>query len=285
MSKLKVSELFYSLQGEGRFVGVPSIFLRTFGCNFTCAGFGMPAGCRSTETEFVDPAKYRSFTELPLVHTGCDSYASWDPRFKHLSPMVNVDELVGQMLLLTPNEHWVQDNGNDVHLVITGGEPLLGWQRAYPDLLRNPRMSDLKNITFETNGTQDLHRDFSEYLEEWQHSAYGREVTFSVSAKLSASGELREDAIRPEIVTSYQEIGFTYLKFVVDSQAHFDEAVAAVEDYRKAGFDGPVYVMPVGGTTKLYDTNKFNVAEAALAQGYYYSPRLHVDIWGNSWGK
>jgi len=34
--KLKVSEIFYSAQGEGRFVGVPSVFLRTFGCNFTC---------------------------------------------------------------------------------------------------------------------------------------------------------------------------------------------------------------------------------------------------------
>ena len=40
--KLKISELFYSAQGEGRFVGVPSVFLRTFGCNFQCAGFGMP---------------------------------------------------------------------------------------------------------------------------------------------------------------------------------------------------------------------------------------------------
>ena len=41
MSKLKVSEIFYSAQGEGRFIGVPSVFLRTFGCNFTCGGFGM----------------------------------------------------------------------------------------------------------------------------------------------------------------------------------------------------------------------------------------------------
>ena len=39
MEKIKVSEIFYSAQGEGRFVGVPSVFLRTFGCNFKCAGF------------------------------------------------------------------------------------------------------------------------------------------------------------------------------------------------------------------------------------------------------
>ena len=42
MSKIKVAEIFYSIQGEGRFMGVPSVFLRTFGCNFKCEGFGMP---------------------------------------------------------------------------------------------------------------------------------------------------------------------------------------------------------------------------------------------------
>ena len=30
MSKLRHSEIFYSIQGEGRFVGVPSVFLRLF---------------------------------------------------------------------------------------------------------------------------------------------------------------------------------------------------------------------------------------------------------------
>ena len=49
--KLKVSEIFYSAQGEGRFVGVPSVFLRTFGCNFTCPGFGMPRGEASKEAD------------------------------------------------------------------------------------------------------------------------------------------------------------------------------------------------------------------------------------------
>ena len=42
--KLKVAEIFYSVQGEGKWAGVPSVFLRTFGCNFQCRGFGMPFG-------------------------------------------------------------------------------------------------------------------------------------------------------------------------------------------------------------------------------------------------
>ena len=39
--KLRYSEAFYSVQGEGKYVGVPSVFLRTFGCNFRCMNFGL----------------------------------------------------------------------------------------------------------------------------------------------------------------------------------------------------------------------------------------------------
>ena len=53
MSKIKIAELFYSIQGEGRYMGVPSVFLRTFGCNFTCGGFGMPKGEMSKERDIV----------------------------------------------------------------------------------------------------------------------------------------------------------------------------------------------------------------------------------------
>ena len=53
MAKIKVSELFYSIQGEGRYQGVPSVFLRTFGCNFKCAGFGLPKGQLTKEVDGV----------------------------------------------------------------------------------------------------------------------------------------------------------------------------------------------------------------------------------------
>ena len=292
VAKIKVSEVFYSLQGEGRFVGVPSVFLRTYGCNFTCAGFGCKPGEKSTGADDVAEVVhlYNRFEELPLVETGCDSYASWHPAFKHLSPTQTTEELVERMLALTPNNMWQQNNGNDVHLVITGGEPLLGWQRAYSELLSHPRMADLKNITFETNGTQELHADFRHFLLDWTlNPRLGKKgpsaLTFSVSAKLSASGESWEDAICPDIVMSYADIGHTYLKFVVETDDHIDEAIRATDAYRRAGFTGPVYLMPQGGVVEPYDKNKKRIADICCQQGWNYSPRLHVDLWGNGWGK
>ena len=284
MQKIKVSEIFFSIQGEGRFVGVPSIFLRTFGCNFTCDGFGMPAGQRSQERHAIDPTQFRVIDDLPLVSTGCDSYLSWDPRFKHLSPVYTTAELGHKFRALLPGRQWTPSTGNDVHLVITGGEPLLGWQRAYPELLAAQLDLGLQNVTFETNGTQPVQDELRKFIND-PFGGDRIEFTFSISPKLSASGEKWSDAVKPEVVAEYDQLGVAYLKFVVDRPEHFDEADQAVAEYRAAGFTGPAYVMPVGGVVSVYEGNRFNIAETSLARGYRYSPRLHVDIWGNSWAK
>jgi hypothetical protein len=280
MSKIKIAELFYSVQGEGRYMGVPSVFLRTFGCNFKCAGFGMPRGELSEEANNIDPTKYNDYKMLPLVSTGCDSYASWDPRFKDLSPMLTSDAIVERIMEILPHNEW-----QDEHLVITGGEPLLGWQRAYPDLLDHDKMAGLKEITFETNGTQKLTPEFKEYLLNWdRHDYQKREITFSVSAKLPCSGEKWEDAICPEVVCEYEEVGTVYLKFVVATEQDFADAQSAIIEYRQAGFKGHVYLMPVGGVESVYAMNNRNVALLAMKHGLRYSDRLQVPLFKNEWG-
>jgi organic radical activating enzyme len=282
MSKIKIAELFYSIQGEGRYMGVPSVFLRTFGCNFKCAGFGMPKGELSNEAESINPDLYTEYKSLPLVSTGCDSYASWDPRFKHLSPVLSTDAITDAIVDTLPYKEW-----RDEHLVITGGEPLLGWQRAYPDLLRHPKMAGLKEITFETNGTQPLSPEFEEFLAiEWlmPQIDFTREITFSVSAKLSCSGEPRHEAIRPDVVCQYQEVGYTYLKFVVATEDDAEEALETLDVYRAEGFEGPCYLMPVGGVESVYTLNNKRVAELAMKNGLRYSDRLQVPLFKNEWG-
>jgi len=280
MSKIKIAELFYSIQGEGRYMGVPSVFLRTFGCNFKCAGFGMPRGEASQEVETIANriSEFKDYNELPLVSTGCDSYASWDPRFKDLSPMLTSEAIADRIMEILPQDHW-----KDEHLVITGGEPLLGWQRAYPDLINNTKMRDLKEITFETNGTQKLTPEFKSFLSKW-NSVVGRELTFSVSAKLPCSGEKWEEAILPEVVCEYEEVGTVYLKFVIATEQDFADAECAIAAYRKAGFKGHVYLMPVGGVESVYAMNNKNVALLAMKNGLRYSDRLQVPLFKNEWG-
>ena len=280
--KIKISELFYSIQGEGRYMGVPSVFLRTYGCNFKCQGFGMPRGELSTDADEVASIHgsypFTKYEELPLVSTGCDSYASWHPDFKELSPMLTTDAIADRIMQILPHNEW-----QDEHLVITGGEPLLGWQRAYPDLLNHPSMKNLKEITFETNGTQKLTPEFKNYLEDWVYEN-SKEITFSVSAKLPASGEKWEEAILPEVVCEYEQVGTAYLKFVVATEQDIADAECAVGAYRSAGFRGHIYLMPVGGVESVYTLNAKNVALAAMKRGWRYSDRLQVPLFKNEWG-
>jgi len=281
MSHLKVSELFYSIQGEGRYMGVPSVFLRTYGCNFTCGGFGMPKGEMSSERDVIaiKAEDYTDYKSLPLVSTGCDSYASWDPRFKHLSPVLSTVSIVDSIMDILPHKRWM-----DEHLVITGGEPLLGWQRAYPELLSNEKMRSLKEITFETNGTQELSQDLAVYLQQWKINREKNALTFSVSPKLSISGEKWSEAICPSIIRQYETVGFVYLKFVIATKEDAIEADKAVKEFRNAGFRGPVYFMPCGGVESLYNLNAKNVAIEAMNRGYRYSDRLQVPLFKNEWG-
>lgn len=284
MNSIKVSELFYSIQGEGRYMGVPSVFLRTFGCNFTCDGFGMPRGEKTNERHAVDAKLYKSYRDLPLVSTGCDSYASWDPRFKHLSPLLTVDSIAKAITDILPYKEWREE-----HLVITGGEPLLGWQKQFPKLLSHPLMKNLKEITFETNGTQKLRPEFVDYLYDWAEGdpfstrSYDS-ITFSVSAKLPASGEKWEEAIIPENILQYQEVGHVYLKFVVATEKDIEDAERADQEFRRAGFSGNTYIMPVGGVDSVYNLNAKNVALAAMKRGWRYSDRLQVPLFKNEWG-
>ena len=296
--KLRYSEAFYSVQGEGKYVGVPSVFLRTFGCNFRCMNFGLPRGeqmrnekqkqgvIHNAEVQgLLDNNVHKDtkeFNDLPIIHTGCDTYASIYPEFKHFNMLKSVDEVVEHLVSLTPNGKWTQDNGQDIHLIMTGGEPLLAWQRLYIELFEHPKMKDLKNVTFETNTTQLLHEDFREYLNKQTRF----EVTWSCSPKLSVSGEPWDTAIKPNVAVNYNTVDGSdmYLKFVVADRTDIDEAGKAVEEYKAAGIECPVYLMPLGGRSEEYNLNVKEVAEVCMERGWRFTPRLHISLFGNAWG-
>ena len=102
----------------------------------------------------------------------------------------------------------------------------------------------------------------------------------------TAKGEPWHTAIKPEIALSYYRIPNSkmYFKFVVADSTDVDEVTKAVAEYNQAGIDVPVYIMPLGGRSEEYKLNTKKVAELAMARGWRYTPRLHVDIFGNAWG-
>jgi len=251
----------------------------------------MPEGKLSTEPDdiakgFLKNHPEASYTELPLALTGCDSYASWHPKFKSLSPVMDIDKIIDEIERTRRMDSGISHNNGSTHLVITGGEPLLGWQRSYPELFDAVYEAGYKHITFETNGTQEITDDFADYLllNQLKNAKDGRSITFSVSPKLSMSGEKEADALKPEVVASYQKYGKVYLKFVVAQVSDMIDVIYFVDRYKTAGWDGEVYLMPCGGDPEMYNMNAPEVAKLAMEYGMRYSPRLQVDLWKNEWG-
>jgi len=292
--KLRYSEAFYSVQGEGRFVGVPSIFLRVFGCNFECRGFGQPRGDLIPVTEmpyYTDPKAdkehpeaYKRIEDLPVTPVGCDSSASWAMKYKHLQLTRSVDEVFDHITSLLPNGTFTGQHGEDIHLVITGGEPLLGWQRVWPALLDKCKTVGLKNVTFETNGTQSVKSELVDYFNLQSQDMH---VTWSTSPKLTISGETTEDALIPEALKTMNEVenSFLYNKFVVRDIEDFTEVDMFVDAYKKAGVVlDSVFCMPEGATLEQQTLTEKDVAEACMQTGYKFSPRLHISLFGNAWG-
>tara|TARA_B100000131_G_scaffold170201_1_gene164354 strand:- start:694 stop:1575 length:882 start_codon:yes stop_codon:yes gene_type:complete len=292
MAKLRYSEVFYSVQGEGRWVGVPSVFLRVFGCNFECRGFGQERGnlipveempyMKDPKAEKDHEEAYKSIEELPVTPLGCDSSASWAMKYKHLQLTETIEQVHQRIIDLLPNGRY--DEKEDIHLVITGGEPLLGWQRVWPELLELGRQIGLKNVTFETNGTQNLQGQFIDYL-----NGDGKDlhITWSTSPKLSLSGEDQFDALVPDCLLDMNKVENSYLynKFVVRDMSDFEEVDIFVNEYKDAGVTlDAIYCMPEGATLEQQTLTAKGVAEACMQTGYKYSPRLHIDLFGNAWG-
>ncbi len=227
---LNVSEVFFSVQGEGKFVGVPSVFVRLNGCNLRCVWCDTP-------------------------------YTSWQPQGE--------DWMMGG-LLSAIRKHWTK------HVVITGGEPLL--QQSVVLLTERLRQMEL-HVTIETAGTV--------YLPV-------KADLMSISPKLSNSvpkkreggrWAVRHESLRyqPEVLKQLMAEYDYQLKFVVQTPEDIEEIHKMVDEL---GADRERVVLMAEGTDPgtLFERGQW-IVEHCKHRGYRYSPRLHIDLWGNERGK
>tara|TARA_A100000171_G_C2116050_1_gene137882 strand:- start:399 stop:1127 length:729 start_codon:yes stop_codon:yes gene_type:complete len=183
MKKLAVSEVFYSIQGEGKTVGVPSVFVRLGGCNLMCGGMGT-----QFDGELHNGAEFR-----------CDTVEVW---------MKAQSKEVEDVL---PND-CVEAIKNDAHIILTGGEPTMQ-QAALEDFIRYVKHNINANAYFEveTNGTIMP----SEYMFEQIH-------LWNCSPKLRNSGMDSSMTFKPQVIEALNNKN-TIFKFVVNGEKEWQE--------------------------------------------------------------
>lgn len=307
---IRYSELFFSIQGEGQYGGIPTGWFRFFGCPLDCNGFGQKDPT-NPDTYILpyqnfDPSTVKKMEDLPVWEYGCDSSYSWSSRFKHLAHN-NTAREIAEMIMdkmkteSNPKGTFMHPNGQQHHMCWTGGEPLMPkhqrdvisileeWRLIEGGPVKGTNHNSATNVpnymTFETNGTVALLPEFLEFFRN--RGKWGGELFFSVSPKLfTVSGEKREKAIKPHVVKQYYDLSREgQLKFVVGPEdRQWEELLEVIDMFRKAGADYPVWIMSVGATLEGQQSVQEQVANKALQHGFNYTTREHVEIWGNKIG-
>ena len=294
MKPTKYSEMFYSIQGEGHYTGIPTLWLRYFSCNLQCNGFGQvdPTNPETYDLPFekIDLTDITEVEQLPVFEKGCDSSYTWSKKFRHLMKEATPEEAADRLLDLIPGKHFTHPKSKQTaHMCFTGGEPLTKLNRMH-SLNTVTEFLDRGivpgSITYETNGTQQLDSAFFDTCIDLLDRGLP-EIFWSVSPKLwTVAGEKPEKAIKPNHVQDYGAIcNKGQLKFVVGSDENqWDEMRGVIDQFRAHSIDWDVWIMPTGATEEQQIDGAGKVAEKALQEGYNVSARVHTYLFGNAIG-
>lgn len=241
-------EHFFSIQGEGRYVGVPSLFFRFGGCNMRCEGFGCEQKAPNGS-----------------VIVGCDTVYAVN-REHFASEWIEIKAL--NQLTTILDQYDLPEN---VDIVLTGGEPLIyAEEPIFIAFLEAMHEKGLR-ITFETNGSMSV--DFEQF-------PIYRECVFALSIKLCNSGESENKRIKPEVIFNISDNAKeAFFKFSVDAESISLGLDEEIYEIRAHAPKNQVYCMPVGGSKAEVESNALPLIEYCKSKGFTYSDRLHIRIW------
>lgn len=298
--RIRYSEIFYSFQGEAEMAGVPSVWLRFFGCNLNCHGFGQqnptdPSTYILPYKEFnVDSVK--SVAELPVWQYGCDSSYSWSQLYKHLAHDGSPAEIAQRLIDANKSEHNPEGlfvhprTGQDIMMCFTGGEPMLQQKAMMAILTEFAHRGNMPRIvTVETNATTPLSEELRKFISKDFRNFGGVRWHWAMSPKLfNVSGE--KHAVQPEIIRDYTlTMSTQVLKFVCNGTPEcWMELDIELERIRFlcGNFTPSIWVMPVGATKDAQEHPDIaNLCVEAMNRGYNVATRNQCYVWGNIIGR
>ncbi|XPV68121.1 MAG: 7-carboxy-7-deazaguanine synthase QueE [Halarcobacter sp.] len=247
---IQINEIFGpTIQGEGKLIGTPSIFIRVGKCNMKCVGFNV---------EYETPSGIKNFS--------CDSFHAVDTAFKEQWKAMDCKQILEESSKIMPKYK--------VDIVITGGEPLLYWKDEEFQKLLKYFVENNYKVTIETNASLNIEFEYP----------YQKELLFSMSVKLSNSLEpLKKRVNIPTLTKILKNTKDSYLKFVIDKQ-FLQKASEEINFLLTQIPKVEVYLMPMGDTAKQISENSEAVIAMAIEYGFKYCDRLHIRVWDNKRG-
>ena len=239
-------EIFYSIQGEGKNIGRPSIFIRLSLCNLYC--------------NWCDTDYTWNWEGTPHPHQN-----DQNPAYKKYQKELFMMELSNKEIIRQI------DSFNCKNLVITGGEPLMQ-QKELISLLNALKETDKTyHIEFETNGTTTPSKGLDIQTDQ-----------YNVSLKLSNSKVKEKDRLNEQAVTFFAQSPKANFKFVVDRENDLHEILALIKQYNIS--PEQVYLMPQGTNPEILRQKQQWLIELCKQYGFNFTDRLHIHIYGNKRG-
>lgn len=272
MSKISINEFFGpTIQGEGRYTGTPSVFVRLNGCNLRCA--------------FKDSI--------------CDT--PYTSHYHEKAMVYDTKELAHVVV------EYIEKIGGDCensHIVITGGEPLLQQEELIDMLVVLRDDEDCYNmVTIETNGTIAPSEDFRPFGIFWSVSPKlstsccfdgtnvpenlreqhrNLRINLDALASIVMSGDdyqLKFVYSGPESVTEIKDIIEGVKKLVHESlQKNYAKDII---ELRLGQIDQRVMLMPEGTTNEQLSGSATGAVQACIENGWIFCDRAHIRIWGD----